>query len=340
MATLESLTPERRRAGGSGAVRRGLVLSLVLLVLTLAAVGLVSDVGQLGALARAFDRRLLLPILLLAPANYAVRFYKWTVLLRRDGLRVPFRLSLTIFLAGLSMTVTPGKVGELVKAHYLKETLGVAYEASIPVVVAERVLDSASVLLLAVTGLVAGIASFRYGPWIIGMSAAGLALTVAFLRWTKGWAWAAGALARLPGVGPRLSLFFEAFGAGSRRLLDPWTFAWCTLVGVFSWSLEGVVVYLTLAGFGYASPLLLGVFIVALASLAGAVSMLPGGTGAAEATILGLLLLYGFPRAVSGATTLVTRAATLWLGVAIGAVALTFAEAEVARAHRSTARPR
>lgn len=78
------------------------------------------------------------------------------------------------------------------------------------------------------------------------------------------------------------------------------------------------------------APPLLGVFVVALASLAGAVSMLPGGASAAEATILGLLVLYGYPRAVAGATALVTRAATLWLGVAIGVVALVFAERKVA----------
>ncbi len=325
---------------------RVLVLSLVLLVLTLAGVSLVADIRELGPLARAFDRHLLLPIFLLAPANYVFRFYKWTILLRRAGLRVPVRPSLTIFLAGLSMAVTPAKAGELVKAYYLKETLGVPYRTSTPVVVAERVLDSASVLVLAVVGAVAGaaagvgadrvgvprfgaaagLASCRYGAWILGASAVGLAAAVLFLRSPGGPAALAKALSRLGLVGRRAAGFLEGFGEASRRLLDPWTFAWCTLVGIISWSLEGFVVYFTLAGLGQAAPPLLGVFVVALASLAGAVSLLPGGAGAAEGTILSLLLLSGYPRAIAGATTVVTRAATLWLGVAVGAVGISLAE--------------
>jgi uncharacterized protein (TIRG00374 family) len=310
---------------------------VVLLVLTLAGVSLVSDLSQLGGLARTFDRRLLLPIFLLAPANYVFRYYKWTILLRRAGLRVPPGPSLTIFLAGLSMTVTPAKAGELIKTHYLKETLGVPYAVSAPVVIAERVLDSASVLILALAGTAAGIGAVAgrtgvdYATYVVAASAIGLALAVLLLRSRRGLEWFAGVVRHVPGVGQSLAEFVEAFGAGSRQLLDPRTFAWCTLVGILSWSLEGLVVYLTLAGLGQASPPLLGVFVVALASLAGAVSLLPGGIGAAEATIFGLLVLYGFPRAVAGATTIVTRAATLWLGVAIGVVALALAEREVGR---------
>lgn len=182
----------RGAAGGRGErsprLGRILVVSGVLLVLTLAAVSLVADVRELGPLARSFDRHLLLPIFLLAPANYVFRFYKWTILLRRAGLRVPPRLSLTIFLAGLSMTVTPAKAGEILKAHYLKETVGVPYRTSAPVVVAERVLDSASMLVLAVAGAVtgvgaaAGLSTFRYGVWIVGASAVGLLAVVLLLR--------------------------------------------------------------------------------------------------------------------------------------------------------------
>jgi uncharacterized membrane protein YbhN (UPF0104 family) len=335
--------------------RRRLLLSVVLLIVTLAGVGLVTDLTDLGPPAQAFDRRLLLPILFLAPANYAFRYWKWTILLRRAGLALPPRLSLIVFLAGLSMTVTPAKAGELIKAHYLKETLDVPYAVSTPVIVAERVLDSVAVLVLALAGAVAlaggagdapsgsgappgtpgASAIAGFGLEVVAVAAAGLLLVVVFLRSSRGPVVLAGLARRLPAVGPAPAAFIEAFGAQSRRLLDPWTFTSCTLIGVVSWALEGLVVYLTLAGLGWASSPILGIFIVALASLAGAVSMLPGGAGAAEATILGLLSLYGYPRAIAGATTIVTRAATLWLGVAIGVAGLALAEREVRKQRRT-----
>jgi len=319
--------PDEPHGGASGHRRaRSLVLSLMLLVVACAVVGLVSDLDQLRTLALGFDRRLLGPIFLLAPANYLFRFYKWRILLSRAGIDLPARVSLGVFMAGLSMTVTPAKTGELVKAYYLREIAGVPYSAGAAVVVAERILDSASVISLAALGLLAGVGVHRGGPWVVGVSAAALALTVGLLRSEGGLLGLVRLVRRLGAPGGRMAVFLEGFGSGSRRILDGQTFTWCTFVGVVSWSLEGLIVNLTLLGLGHPAPLPLGIAVVALASLAGALSMLPGGAGAAEATIMGLLLLYGYPRPVAGAVTIITRVSTLWLGVALGAVALVILE--------------
>ena len=63
-------------------------------------------------------------------------------------------------------------------------------------------------------------------------------------------------------------------------------------------------------------------FVYAFASLAGAVSMLPGGLGVAEGSLTGLLAGLGTPLPEAAAATLLVRAATLWLAVAIGVVTL------------------
>jgi uncharacterized protein (TIRG00374 family) len=57
----------------------------------------------------------------------------------------------------------------------------------------------------------------------------------------------------------------------------------------------------------------------------GAVSALPGGIGAAEASIAGMLVLVaGLTGAQAAAATLLIRLATLWFGVALGLAAWTF----------------
>src|SRR5262249_35563391 len=61
----------------------------------------------------------------LALVNYALRFCKWELYLSRLGISVPFGDSLQIFLAGFSLTMTPGKIGEVLKAYLLRETRGV-----------------------------------------------------------------------------------------------------------------------------------------------------------------------------------------------------------------------
>src|SRR4051812_9161616 len=51
----------------------------------------------------------------LALVNYGLRFLKWQYYLGRLGIAVPPGRSLGIFLSGFSLTVTPGKIGEVLK---------------------------------------------------------------------------------------------------------------------------------------------------------------------------------------------------------------------------------
>jgi uncharacterized protein (TIRG00374 family) len=70
---------------------------------------------------------------------------------------------------------------------------------------------------------------------------------------------------------------------------------------------------------GGGETLSLAVFILAFSTVVGAVSALPGGLGAAEASIAGMLtLLLGLPGETAAAATLLIRFATLWFGVALG----------------------
>ncbi|MCS7003589.1 MAG: lysylphosphatidylglycerol synthase domain-containing protein, partial [Dehalococcoidia bacterium] len=66
-------------------------------------------------------------------------------------------------------------------------------------------------------------------------------------------------------------------------------------------------------------------FILAVATLAGALFLTPGGLGAAEGAMAGFLrVVVGAPASIGAAATLLIRACTLWFGVALGALALVY----------------
>jgi uncharacterized protein (TIRG00374 family) len=69
-------------------------------------------------------------------------------------------------------------------------------------------------------------------------------------------------------------------------------------------------------------------FALSAASIAGALSLLPGGLGAAEASIAGLLIVLrpGIGAAVAAAATVAIRLGTLWFGVLVGVIALIWLE--------------
>ena len=89
----------------------------------------------------------------LAAINYLLRFVKWELYLRRLGVRIPIGDSFGIFLSGFSLTVTPGKVGEVLKSYLLRETHGVPMARTAPIVVAERLTDLVALAALALVGV-------------------------------------------------------------------------------------------------------------------------------------------------------------------------------------------
>lgn len=88
-------------------------------------------------------------ILFLTLLNFLLRFYKWHYYLRCIGIKIKSTDSLGVFLSGLTMVVTPAKLGEVVKSYLLKRINGTEVSRSIPVVFAERITDMVGLLILA-----------------------------------------------------------------------------------------------------------------------------------------------------------------------------------------------
>ena len=108
------------------------------------------------------------------------------------------------------------------------------------------------------------------------------------------------------------------FVHSGRALLATRALAVALGLSVVAWFLECLAFSLILDGFGVTLPVRAATFVYAFASLAGAVSMLPGGLGVAEGSLTALLAGLGAPLPEAAAATLLVRGATLWLAVALG----------------------
>ena len=91
-----------------------------------------------------------------------------------------------------------------------------------------------------------------------------------------------------------------------------------SLLSAFAWFFECLGMYLVILGFKESINITLATFIFSFASLAGAVSMIPGGLGVAEATISGLLQFLGSAPATSVGIAIIVRFGTLWYGAIMG----------------------
>ena len=256
----------------------------------------------------------------LAATNYLVRFLRWQYYLRVLKVAVPAGESFLVFLGGFALTVTPGKLGEAVKAFLLRESRQVPAAVTAPIVIAERLTDLIGLLLLALVGVFTFDVDRRFlavGAVLIGAgllaisveSVAKLAIRVA---------------SQVPGV-RRFAHRFDTIHQSTKAMLRPGPLVWAVVLSVVSWAFECVAFWLVVAGFPGANvPMQAAVFIYAAMTVVGALSFLPGGLGATEAGMLGFLtkLGTGTTPGVSLAAVFVTRLCTLWFAVGVGLLAL------------------
>jgi uncharacterized membrane protein YbhN (UPF0104 family) len=266
--------------------------------------------------------------LALASANYLVRFLKWEYYLRRLGVVVPRGRSLGIFLAGFSLTVTPGKVGEVLKSYLLRETSGVPMARTAPIVVAERVSDLIALLCLSLVG----VGSLGSSRRLLVAGAALVGGLVVAVSWERAGRWGIALLGRLPGLGRRAAALDE-FYRSTRELHRPAPLLVATALSVAAWACECLAFHVVLGGFpGTDAGLKLCTFIYAVMTIAGALSFLPGGLGVQEGGMVGLLVATarGVDHPTAVAATFVTRVSTLWYAVLVGVVALAWVRRRLA----------
>jgi uncharacterized protein (TIRG00374 family) len=296
------------------------------------ALGVWGDWGQLAAAFGRFSWTAVPAALALTLVNYGLRFGKWHYYVRRIGARPTLKDSALIFVGGFALAVTPGKTGEFLKAYLLYRRCGVPAWRAAPLTLADRATDGLAVLVLAG----AGLSLVWRSPWpaLAGTTAALagcllLALLAGAARPDRVWRlpgrlgdWGA-RQARRPAVGRALAKLREC-GVGAATTLDPRSLALAVGIGIVSWSFESLALWNTLLAFGVPSswPVLGSAFAALNAgTLAGAVSLLPGGAGAAEATIAAVLVQQT-DREIAAAATLLIRLCTLWFGALLGLGAL------------------
>jgi len=305
-------------------LRRKLAAGLVLGFLVLLGLALLGDIRQVGNHLALFNWSLLPWILAGTLFNYTLRQVKWHYYLRLIGIdRLSWLETARLFVAGFPLAVTPGKVGEALKGVWVNRVSGMPVARAIPVVVAERISDGLAVLMLSTLGV---IAYPRYWPaftLVLALLMGGIIvvqirpLSLALLR-------IAGRLPLLKHVAPQLLEFYE----GTYALFRPIPTLIAVGLGTIAWTGEGFAMYLVLRGFGIPGgweTFSLAVFTLSFSTIVGAVSALPGGLGAAEASIAGMLrLLLNVSASIASAATLLIRFVTLWFGVGLGLIVWLF----------------
>ena len=253
-----------------------------------------------------------------ASLAYLVRFARWHLALHWLGSQVPWRTNLKVYLAGMALTTSPGKLGETFRSVLLAP-LGVPAARSLGAFLADRLSDVLGVSLLgavagwwqtglpnsaAFTLLVIACGSFAFRSAVLRQALwerwctllprqvqrPGKLATEALQQWARLWR-------------PLTVLLFSSAAA----------IAYGIQAGVFAWFCHQL-------NMGLSNAIAIEIFVNA--TLLGAASLVPGGLGAMEAALVVQLTEHGVDTGLAVSVAMATRLVTLWTGILIGICSL------------------
>jgi uncharacterized protein (TIRG00374 family) len=277
---------------------------------------LVVNPRSVAAALTGFDVWALLPVLALAAVFYLLQGLRWHFLLRGVGVAGSVSEHQLINLAGQTMTaVMP--LGDLTRALLASKRSGVAFGATAATVTIQELTFSLLVVVAAAPGLVRLPGGYL---WMVAVLV-GIAAVIAILTVPRLFQATRRTAAATPGL-RRFSADIETLHHEACRLLRrPDVLAGSLLdlgrVMVATASLLFVLRGLHIASLGWWDVAL----VFAVSSVGGALSLLPGGVGANEASVVGVLLALGVSPAAAAAVALVQRLSLTALPTVGGALA-------------------
>jgi len=279
---------------------------------------------------RLFDHLLeikrFVPVLvLMSLIAFSLRYLRWKWLLDRHGFEIPWFSGLLSYLAGFALTVSPGRVGELIRIRYFAR-LSVPAEPIVACFIFERSCDLVVILLLASLIGAAWLALWQAALFVAAVMTlvgAGVAISIKTSLWRRIAAW----LRRRRWN--RTARAVRVFGNGIARttmFLHPIDLVGALSAGLAIWGLQASgFVYLT-SGLGLALPLGGALATYPLAALIGTASMLPGGIGSTEAAATVILTQLGAPLHTAVLAVVAMRLCTHWLSILLGLLSAGFLE--------------
>ncbi len=273
--------------------------------------GIYADFGKFITSLEGFNWLFIPLMLIIVTISYFIRFLKWNFFLKHVGVHLKIKDNLFVFFSGLAMIITPAKAGEIWKGWLIKEINGESLNKTIPVVITDRMTDVIGLVILSLTGVI----YYESSAYLIIIIMALFMVFVAIIRSER----ASERLIRLmEGQAKKYGGDVRHMHQTFKKTIETKYLVGMSFLSILAWFLECLALFIIINGFGQSLNILLSTFVFSFASLAGAVSMIPGGLGVAEATISGLLVFFGLNPSVAVGVAIVVRFGTLWYGAVLG----------------------
>ena len=259
-------------------------------------------------------------ILLLVSISWTPLLVRWQILLKKNDINIPIKKSFLLFLGGMSMTITPGHVGELIKSQLIKTIYNIPRTKTAPIIFVEKFYDLTGAIIASIIGII-----------ILGMDASLILISVSILiviifliyyrpifefilkRVTK--------TKFFSKYSENISDSYEIVRNSTTPQISSISFG----LSILYWVIISIAVHFILLSFGIDSiNILKTISIYSSSVVIGAISFIPGGLGITEGSLIGLFSLEGIDISLALILSVMIRILTMWYSVSIGFICLKF----------------
>ena len=304
-------------------IKRNIIIAIIFSAVIYVGLSFYSDSDNIFNILSQINLFNLPLIFLLSFLTFFFRFIIWHNYTVHFNYKLKLSYSFILFFSSLIMSVTPGKVGELIKAYMLKKDFNLPVSKTTSIIFAERITEMISLIFLALFG------AFLFDIYIEVILSLGTFFVILIYILTH----------------KNLCLKILDFLSGIRiiqkykqgfqntylsvvELLEVKMFLKMFALSVLSWIFECFAFYLIMLNFFPDTTIILATFIFTFSIIVGSFSMVPGGIGVAEGSLTFLLKTFGFDYGAAIAATLLLRISTLWFSVFLGIVFLSIYQAK------------
>lgn len=260
----------------------------------------------------------LIPIFSILMFSQFLRSNIQRFLLNELGIRLTVKQNFILFLAGLSMIITPGGTGQLIKSHFIKQKFGYPITQSLPLVFAERFCDLLAVSLTVIVTLFFFYSVKALFIIVISFGLAGFIL--AFIKNKEIRVKLICYMGKIKFFNKLLPLNNEIQNSMDNIFKTRIIFIAASLAFI-AFFIEGFVVYLGLLTFNIDLGYLQSIQMYYTSLIAGTLSFIPGGVGVTEGGYTILLQQKNMELSLAVSIVIFTRLTTIWFSTIVGFIA-------------------
>ena len=278
----------------------------------------ISDYQKISDVVIDFKIEYLIPILSLVTVSWIPLILMWHLLLKKNGINIPFRKNIVIWLSGSALSLTPGQIGELIKSQLIKTLYDIPRTKTAPVVLVEKFYSLTGAIIAGIIGII--ILGMDFNLVLFSIAILSIIFLLIYYR-------------PVLQYGLKRITKFKFFSKYSDNITDSYEIlrnstgsgisSICIALAICYWIIISLSVYVTLLAFGIEGVSFLKTISIYTSSvIIGVITFIPGGLGVTEGSLVGLFTLEGINVSIALILSVVIRLTTLWYSVSIGFIGL------------------